>query len=343
MTDETPFPEMPPSPAEAWAASYDAQTRAGLIQQIREVADKLEREPASTGDLKIMTRSIRELRYAFKIYGQYRDRRKITVFGSARTPVDHPDYQGAIELGRRFAALDWMVVTGAGGGIMEAAHEGAGRPHSMGLNIRLPFEQSSNPVIAGDSKLVTFRYFFTRKLMFAKEVDAIALFPGGFGTMDELFELLTLVQTGKRDLLPIVLVDHRGGSYWKTWLTFIEEHLLLRGLISPSDLSLFHVASSVEAAVREVTQFYKVYHSMRFVREKLVLRLQHEIDDTLLGHLNAEFGDILASGEIERVDPHAHEADNPATLNLPRLRLHFNRRDVGRLRLLVNMLNQSVP
>ena len=341
MTEENPFPEMPPTPAEPWAPTYDAQTRAGLIQQIHETADKLESEQAALGDLKIMTRALRELRYAFKVYAPYRNRKKITVFGSARTRPEQPDYQVAIELGRRFAQAGWMVVTGAGGGIMQAANEGATREHSMGLNIRLPFEQSANPVIAGDSKLVTFRYFFTRKLMFAKEVDAIALFPGGFGTMDELFELLTLVQTGKRDLLPIVLIDHPGGGYWKSWLAFVEEHLLLRGLISPSDLSLFHIAANTEDAVREVLQFYKVYHSMRFVRERLVLRLQRDISDELLERLNRDFSDILTSGKIERVEPHAHEADEPVTLDLPRLRLHFNRRDAGRLRQLVTALNRS--
>ena len=201
------------------------------------------------------------------------------MFGSARTPADHVDFKASVEFGHRMAADNWMVVTGAGGGIMEGAHIGAGAAMSMGVNIMLPFEQEANPIINHDSKLVTFRYFFTRKLMFVKEVHAVVLFPGGFGTQDELFEVLTLVQTGKRDMLPIICVDSPGGTYWSGWLEFIRKELLSRKLISPRDLSLVRITDSVDTAVNEIQQFYRNYDSMRYIRDLLVLRLRNPVND----------------------------------------------------------------
>jgi uncharacterized protein (TIGR00730 family) len=240
------------------------------------------------------------------------------------------------------AEVGWYVVTGAGGGIMEAAHVGAGRSHSMGLNIMLPFEQDSNYIINDDPKLVHFKYFFTRKLMFVKEVHAIALFAGGFGTQDEMFETLTLVQTGKRDLMPIVCVDHPGSTYWQDWLKFIERQLHDTGLVSPADMSLVKVVGSVEAAVDEILEFYAVYNSMRFVREKLYLRLHRAPDDALLERLNTEFADIVASGRIERVAAHAIESEDEHLAALPRLAFLFNRRDYGRLRQMVDVINDEL-
>lgn len=320
----------------------EAQPTANLIDEIKETADKLARDHATRGDVKIIARALKELRYAFKVFTPYRRKRKVTVFGSARTKPDHPAFQEAVEFGRRMAEVGWYVVTGAGSGIMEGAHVGAGRAMSMGLNIMLPFEQSSNPVITDDPKLVHFKYFFTRKLMFVKEVHAIALFPGGFGTQDEAWETMTLVQTGKRDLMPIVCVDYPGSRYWADWLEYVKKHLLDEGWISPADLSLIKVVDSAEAAVDEILGFYSVYNSMRFIREKLYLRLHRAPDDALLERLNKEFADIVASGRIERVAAHQYEADDAHLANLPRLAFVFNRRDYGRLRQMVDVINDAL-
>jgi uncharacterized protein (TIGR00730 family) len=315
---------------------------AELIDEIRQVADKLERDKATRGDLKIIARALKEFRYAFKVFKPFRRQRKITVFGSARMKPEHPAYQQAVEFGRRLAGDGWFVVTGAGGGIMEAAHVGAGKDWSIGLNIMLPFEQAANPVIEGDAKLINLKYFFTRKLLFVKEVHAIALFPGGFGTQDECYETLTLVQTGKRDLMPIVCVDTPGGTYWKDWLAYIKSHLLGDGLISPHDLSLLKVTDSVEEAVDEVMGFYSVYNSMRYVRDKLYLRLHREPPPEFIERLNAEFADIIEKGRIERVAAHAFEEDDEHLAELPRLAFRFNRRDLGRLRQMVDLINDEL-
>lgn len=314
-----------------------------LVGEIKEVADKLVRDQTTRGDLKIILRALKELRYAFKVFKPFRLQRKVTMFGSARTPPDRLIYQMGIEFGRQMAANGWMVVTGGGAGIMEAGHAGAGREMSFGLNIMLPFEQEANPVISQDEKLINFKYFFTRKLLFVKEVHAIVLFPGGFGTQDEGFETLTLVQTGKRDLMPIVCVDEPGGTYWSAWQEFIEEQLLARHLISPSDMSLFRTFDSVENAVAEVLRFYSVYHSMRYVRRKLVLRLNREPGEALIARLNDEFRDIVGSGKIVRSEALPLESDDPHLANLPRLVFQFNRRDIGRLRQMVDVINDSPP
>src|SRR5438067_932309 len=241
------------------------------VQQIKETADKLLRDRASRGDVKLLATALRELRYAFKVFSAYRQRRKVTVFGSARLPQDHPACVQAAEFGRRLAQAGYMVITGAAQGIMEAGHVGAGREASIGINILLPFEQEANAVIAGDSKLMHLKYFFTRKLLFVKESDAVALFPGGFGTQDEGFEVLTLIQTGKSHMFPIVMVDEPGGDYWKRWQDYITDVLLARGYISPADLSLYRITDSVDEAVAEIANFYRVYHSMRYVNGELVL------------------------------------------------------------------------
>lgn len=325
----------------SWNGDFNSERRALLIAEIKETADKLDRDQATLGDLKILSRSLREMRYAFKVFTPYRHVRKVSVFGSARTHADHPDYLASVDFGRRMADDGWMVVTGAGGGIMEGAHVGAGKAMSIGVNIMLPFEQGANPVISKDEKLVTFRYFFTRKLMFVKEVHAVVLFPGGFGTQDELFEVLTLVQTGKRDLIPIVCVDSPGGTYWSAWLKFVEEQLLSRQLISPADLSLLKIVDSVDAAQKEIQQFYSVYDSMRYIREDLILRLKTPISDARLDMLNAEFADLLIDGRIERTDVHPYEGDEAHLTDFPRLKLRFNRRDTSRLRQLIDAINEG--
>jgi uncharacterized protein (TIGR00730 family) len=307
--------------------------------QIKETADKLLRDRAGRGDVKLLATAVRELRYCFKVFAAYRGTRKATVFGSARTKPDHPAYHSAEEFARRLVEAGWMVITGAGSGIMEAGHRGAGRENSFGLNIILPFEQSANPIVHGDPKLVTMRYFFTRKLMLIKESDAIVLFPGGFGTHDEGFEALTLIQTGKSHIFPLVMVDEPGGGYWKLWQRFIEDGLLARGYISPPDTSLYRVTDSVEEAVKEVTGFYRVYHSMRYVRGDLVLRLRTRLSGYSLDQIQSGFGDILVGGEFEQVEALPEEANEPELANLPRLKFRFDRHAIGRLRQLIDVIN----
>ncbi len=317
----------------------DPKAQSELIEEIKATADKLASDGATRGDLKILSRALRELRYSFKVFTPYRRNRKVSVFGSARTSPDHANWKQAEEFGRRMAGEGWMVVTGAGGGIMEAAHQGSGREMAMGLNIMLPFEQEANPIIAGDPKLVNLKYFFTRKLLFVKEVHAVVTCPGGFGTQDEAFETLTLVQTGKRDLMPLVMLDEPGGTYWSNWLNYVRTELLDNGLISPSDLSLFKVTDDVEEAVDEVLGFYSVYNSMRFIRDQLVLRLHVEPPKELVERLNDEFADVCASGRIEKSEVHRLEVDDEHLMHLPRLSFAFNRKAVGRLREMIDVIN----
>jgi uncharacterized protein (TIGR00730 family) len=312
-----------------------------LVQQIKETADKLIRDQANRGDVKMLSTALKELRYAFKVFAPYRHRRKVTVFGSARLSADHPAYQQAVEFGRRVAEAGFMVITGAASGIMEAGHVGAGRENSIGVNILLPFEQYANAVIAGDVKLMHLKYFFTRKLLFVKESDAVALFPGGFGTQDEGWEVLTLIQTGKSHLFPVVMVDETGGDYWKPWQRYVEDTLLKRHMISPADLALFKITDSVDEAVTEVLNFYRVYHSMRYVDRDLVLRLQRPPSEELLDTIRHDFGDILESGTFVVSPALPAEANDTHLSALPRLRFHFDRRSLGRLRLLIDLINRK--
>ena len=319
------------------------QRIAELIAKIRESADKLAKDRASRGDLKILSRTLRELRYAFKVFSPYRGHRKVTIFGSARTLPDQPAYHQAVEFGRRMAAEDWLVVTGAASGIMEAGHVGAGREHSMGLNILLPFEQAANKVIAGDAKLVHMKYFFTRKLMFVKETDAICLLPGGFGTLDEGLEVLTLLQTGKRDMVPMVLLDEPGGAYWSGFQQFVREQLLDRGLISPEDLHLYRITDRLDEAVGEILNFFRVYHSMRYVHGSLVLRLKQAPSPDAFHEIQEQFCDLLIGGQFELCGPLPEEKDEPELAHFPRLVFQFHRQNYGRLRQLIDRLNGQEP
>src|SRR6266545_6772820 len=312
---------------------------ADLVGDIVESALKLLRDVTDRGDVRVIQTAIRELRYAFRLFAPYAHVRKVTIFGSARTQPTRTEYQQGVEFGRKIAEAGFMVITGAGGGIMQAGHEGAGPERSFGANIRLPWEQSANPVIQHDKKLITFKYFFTRKLTFVRNSDAIVLFPGGFGTMDEGYEALTLMQTGKSRIMPLVLMDRPGGAYWKTWDKHIREHLLRNGLISPDDLNLYHITDSCEDAVKIITRFYRNYQSMRFVRDLLVMRLKHKLTETAIEGLNLDFADIVASGRIEAMEPTPEERDDHQFLNLPRIGFEFNRRDYGRLRQLIDVLN----
>jgi uncharacterized protein (TIGR00730 family) len=326
-----------PLPADEAPDSIPSQD---LFDSMRRTVQRLEDDDTSRGDLKILDRTLRELRYAFKVFQPYRCRRKVTIFGSARTQPDEPAYQTAVQLGERMIDHGWMVITGAGGGIMEAGHRGAGTKMSMGLNIMLPFEQSANEVIEGDHKLVTLKYFFTRKLMFLKECSAVACLPGGFGTLDETLEVLTLMQTGKQAMLPLVMLDEPGGDYWLRMTKFFDEVLLRDGLISSDDSNLYRVTDSVDDAIEEILNFYSVYHSMRYVKDRLVLRINEKLTDAHLDRLNSQFSDILVSGSIKQVDALPQEANEPEISHLPRLQLHFNRRALGRFRQLINEINR---
>ncbi len=314
---------------------------ADLIQRIRDLTDKLAGDHTSRGDLKILSRTLQELRYAFKVFSPYRHRRKVTIFGSARTRPEQPAYHQAVAFSRRMAAEGWMVITGAASGIMEAGHVGAGRENSLGLNILLPFEQAANPVIAGDPKLVHMKYFFTRKLMFVKETSALCCLPGGFGTLDEGLEVLTLLQTGKRDMVPVVFLDEPQGDYWAAFQEFVTRQLLGRGMISPEDLSLYFITTDVDKAVGEILGFYRVYHSMRYVRRRLVLRLSHRPSPETLEQLNTAFADLLAEGRFELSGPLDEERDEPELAGLPRIVFTFNRSSFGRLRQMIDTLNRA--
>jgi uncharacterized protein (TIGR00730 family) len=312
-----------------------------LIDKIRESADKLAKDHTSRGDLKILSRTLQELRYAFKVFSPYRTSRKVTVFGSARTLPHQPAYRQAVEFSRQMARNQWMVVTGAASGIMEAGHFGAGREHAMGLNILLPFEQAANRFIVGDPKLVHMKYFFTRKLMFVKETDAICLLPGGFGTLDEGLEVLTLLQTGKRDMIPVVLLDEPGGDYWAAFREFVRGQLISKGMVGPEDENLYRLTDRVDEAIEEILGFYRVYHSMRYVHGKLVLRLTRSPGAELLATIRTQFSDILAAGDFELSNPLPEEKDESLLAKLPRLVFHFNRHNYGRLRQLIDCLNRG--
>lgn len=320
---------------------YGPSGGGGFMRDILASALRFADADTSRADLKLIQGSLRDMRRAFRAFAPYRDIRKVAVFGSARTEAGSPDWEQARLFSERIVELGWMVITGAGGGIMAAAQGGAGRKASFGVNIRLPFEQDANAVIAGDPKLVNFRYFFTRKVTFIRESHALALFPGGFGTHDEGFETLTLIQTGRSEILPVVFVDAPGASYWSDWCAYVESHLKRRGLISEDDMALFRVTDDVDEAVEEITRFYRNYHSSRYVGDRLVLRVRNAPDEEALAALNEEFGDLLVSGRIETGA--ALEAEDEEVAALPRVFLEFDRRRAGRLRSLIDRLNTLAP
>jgi uncharacterized protein (TIGR00730 family) len=310
-----------------------------LIDEMHKTVDGLEDDGANRADLKLLSRALKELRQAFRFFDGLRGRPKVTVFGSARLPAGSPACRQAESFGRAMARSGWSVVTGAGEGIMGAAHTGAGREHSIGVNILLPFEQPENTVMEGNPLLLQTKYFFTRKLLFLKESSGVVLFPGGFGTMDEAFEVLTLLQTGKTHPFPVVLVDEPGGAFWSTWRRFLEDNLLEAGMISAEDFSLFRITTSVEEAVREIHGYYRVFHSARYVGRDLVLRVREPLAHEALEALNREFPDLLAEGSITQRNALPEEADDPEIADLPRIVLRFNCKNHGRLRQLIDRLN----
>lgn len=322
-------------------AQETSPDNAALLAEMMISAVRIARSAVEEGDFKLMNRALKEMREADEVFQPYRDFRKVTVFGSARTKPEEAEYQTAVNFSRRMREEGFMTITGAGPGIMAAGNEGAGRADSFGLNITLPFEATANSFIAGDPKLINFNYFFTRKLSFVKEADAAVGLPGGFGTMDEVFEALTLIQTGKASLYPIVLLDAEGGKYWKFWNQFIVEHLARLGMISENDFALFMVTDQLEEAVEEVVGFYRVFHSYRYVGDQIVIRMNGTIADETVASLNEEFGEIVKSGEIVQRGPLEEEADEPALSCLSRLVFRHRRRDFGRLRMLINALNRA--
>ncbi len=333
---------MPLNPPQATRASARTDKRAQrLVKDAVDTAHALLAAGASIGDLKIVAAAMKEMRDAFAVFAPYHQVRKVSCFGSARTKVHDPTFRLAEHFSRRIADAGFMVITGAGSGIMEACQRGAGRERSFGINVSLPFEQHPNRVIHGDIKLVSFKYFFTRKLFFIKEAHAVALFPGGFGTHDEGFEVLTLLQTGKCQPMPLVLLDHARGTYWKTWHRYIEDHLLRRQMISADDLALYRITNSVDEAVDELTSYYRVYHSSRYVHDLLVVRLNRQLPPSFVEFLAADFRDLITDGTMEQRAAFPVERDDPDAWHLPRLAFRFDRTSFGRLRMLINRINAA--
>jgi uncharacterized protein (TIGR00730 family) len=310
-----------------------------LIVEMVITALKMARDQTSVADLKMLNRALKEMRFASRVFAPYRDQRKVTVFGSARTPETADEYHAAEEFGRKMRERGYMIITGGGDGIMGAAHKGAGREHSIGLNIRLPFEQAPNETIGGDKKLVNFNYFFTRKLNFVKESHAIVLFPGGFGTMDEGFEALTLMQTGKARIFPVVLVDKPNGTYWKTLFDFLHNHLLFHKLISKEDFSFIRLSPNVDDAVEHIIQFYRNFHSYRWLGARMIMRLQKELPQATLEKMDNDFADVLASGKFEQMAALPEENTEAEISHLPRLVFQPHKRNFGRLRQIIDAVN----
>jgi uncharacterized protein (TIGR00730 family) len=311
-----------------------------LIQRALESILRLSETQIDRLDWKILSASIDDMERAFEIFYPYRHIRKVAVFGSARTTDLAPEYQLAQDFAHLIAQQGFMTITGGGGGIMAAANAGAGAENSFGLNIQLPYEQGANKYISGDPKSIAFKYFFTRKLFFLRESDAVALFPGGFGTQDEALETLTLCQTGRYGPVPLVLIDRPGGAYWHDWDSYLRKHLAATGLISPTDLSLYTITDDVRVAAEVIRTFYQVYHSSRYVDEEFVIRLKVAICDQDLDLLNREFEDLVASGKITQTTTALAGELDDSIANLPRLVFKFERRDFGRLYQMIGQINQ---
>lgn len=316
----------------------DLDTRDGrLVRDLVVTALKLPSDGRDTGELKLLTNSFKELRHALRVFGGYPEHRRVSIFGSARTPEHHADYAAALDFAELMAALGWVSITGAGDGIMKAGHEGTGPEAAFGLAIRLPFEQSTNEVIAGDPKLINFRYFFTRKTMFLSQSDAIVALPGGFGTQDELMEALTLIQTGKSAILPVVLLAGAGSNYWHRWDRYVRDELLAGDFISPEDTNLYHLAATPTEAAEHIIAFYANYHSSRYVDDDFVIRIRRPLRSRQVAALNDEFGSLLAAGQITQRGAYEAEQDH---LELPRVAFTHTRRNLGLVRLLIDRINE---
>lgn len=312
-----------------------------IIREMILSALKAGQESDYLADLKLMRTTMKEMRYTNKIFGPYRNRRKVTIFGSARTAPDEAIYQKCVTFARLMAERNWMTITGGGGGIMQAGNEGAGPDNSFAVNIHLPFEQETNPFMSASDKVIVYRYFFNRKVAFLKEAQAVALFPGGFGTLDEAMETMTLMQTGKNPPLPLVMIDDEAGDYWEEWFEFIKKTLLRRGLISGEDFGLFSMTRDPVEAVQIIDDFYRVFHSSRFVGDTLVIRLNKWLDNEQVAILESEFSEILKPGtRLRMTSAFEREKDQPDLIHLPRLALEFNQRSYGLLHSFIRQLNQ---
>ena len=320
--------------------SKKGDLRSLLYRDIVLNALKCKRDDIDVLDLKVINRAVAEFRHAACVFKPYRKIRKVSIFGSAREVDDSPYYQLAVKLGQLLSEKGFMVITGAADGIMKAGIEGAGPQNSFGVNILLPFEKSPSEIIRDDPKVVRFKYFFTRKLFFVMEADAFALFPGGFGTHDEGFEVLTLLQTGKAPPMPVVLMELPGERYWETWDRFIRQQLLARHYISPEDLTFYHIAHSADEAAEWIKSYYSTYHSMRQIRNKLVIRLEKELPDDYIKELNASFRDLLQSGKISKTSSLPEEQDEPDFRMKPRIAFSYNKRSAGRLNEMILMINR---
>ena len=322
-------------------ADWGIQGSQELIAEMIVTALRMGSDAVPVADLKMINRSLKELRLAAKAFAPYQGSRKVAIFGSARTGSNTEEFQAAEQFAREMRERGFMIITGGGDGIMGAAQRGAGRQYSFGLNIRLPFEQKANEIIDGDPKLVNFNYFFTRKVNFIKETHAIALFPGGFGTMDEGFECLTLMQTGKARIIPVILIDKKGGAYWKSWSAFLRLHLLEQRLISPEDFNLFRITDDVEDAVNEVLKFYRNFHSYRWVGPELVIRLREQLTPDAIARINELFSDLFAAAPLRASGALKQEKNEPELFGLPRLVASPHRRSFGRLRALIDAVNEG--
>lgn len=308
-----------------------------LVTQLIQNSLRLLTEKHDTGQLKLITRAMKEMRYAYRIFNKYTGTKRVSIFGSARTPEHHPDYQAAKELSTLMVESGWMCITGAAHGIMKAGLEGHQEDSGFGLAIRLPFEIPTTPSIQGDPKHITFRYFFTRKLMFMSHADAVAAFPGGVGTMDELFEVLTLMQTGKAGIVPVILLEGKEGNYWPSWEQFVEKQFMEKGWTSPEDRNFYYLAKSPADARDHILHFYKRYHSSRYVKDNLVIRLKGKLTEEQIALLNDKFGMLVQSGTIHACDPFPEETNE---LNLFRITFHHNRSHFGMVRKLIDQINE---
>ncbi len=325
---------------DALLEEYAPSSQHDLLSQMMVTICRLANDGADRGEIKILNTALKELRYAFKIFKPYGDIPKVTIFGSSRTAEDHPEYLQAQQFAERIEKEGWMVITGAGDGIMRAGHHGAKRESSFGVAISLPFEQATNDIIADDPKCINFKYFFTRKLLFVKEAQAVVLFPGGLGTQDENFETLTLIQTGKAELVPVVLCDAPGGSYWTSWREYVEQQLLAKGMIGEEDMNLFKITDDIEVAIQEILGFYRRYHSSRWVQDDLVIRMKSALPADVVSELNDSFTDILESGRFGTL-PGPMEGERDEFPDLQRLVFKFDHRSIGRLRKLIDRINEA--
>ena len=314
--------------------------RSLLYQDILLNALKCKRDELDILDLKVINRAVAEFRHAARVFKPYRGVRKVSIFGSARVKPTTPDYRLAVELGRALVKAGFMVITGAASGIMQAGIEGAGAEHSFGVNILLPFEKGPPGILRDDPKVIRFKYFFTRKVFFVMEADAVVLFPGGFGTHDEGFEVLTLLQTGKAPPMPVVLMEPPGEHYWRTWDRFVRTELLGRGFVSPEDVDLYRIAGSPEEATEWIASYYSTYHSARQVGDRLVLRLEKPLSERALAELNVKFTDLVASGKIVRTAALPEEEDQPELTSKPRIAFRYDRGRAGRLNELILAINR---